>query len=48
MGGKFPAASFARTLTSRQLSGFLAMPVLRTDPVRAVRSFSETIRRQRT
>lgn len=40
---KFPAATFARTLTERERAQFLAMPLLKVDPVRAVRSFKRRL-----
>lgn len=42
---RFPIATYARTLTPRELNAFIALPLLRHDPLRAIDTFEKRYRR---
>jgi hypothetical protein len=45
MSGRFPIAAYARTLSPRELTAFAALPLLRHNPMRAIRVFEKYRRR---
>lgn len=45
MRGRFPIAAYARTLSKREQDAFAALPLLKHDPMRAIRLFERRRRR---
>ena len=39
MTDHYPAAAYARTLSDRERASFITLPLLRLNPLRAIRSF---------
>lgn len=47
MSSRFPIAAYASTLSNWERDAFVAMPLLRRDPMRAIRVFEKYRRRAR-
>jgi len=46
MSGRFPIAAYASTLSKRELDAFVTLPLLKFDPMRAIRNFEKRYRRR--